>query len=85
MILLFQLSSGDMWNAFDYRSWFGKEVLEDMAFEMVFERDTGTPFDVVCGAGDGAHTRDYSAIEVPTSSRSAQRHQTRVSRQIDLT
>lgn len=56
-----------------------------MTFEMVFERDTGTPFDVVCGAGDGAHTRDYSAIEVPTSSRSAQRHQTRVSRQIDLT
>lgn len=39
---------------------------------MVFERDTETPFDVVCGAGDGAHTRDYSAVEVPTSSRSAQ-------------
>lgn len=33
---LFQLPSGDMWNAFDYRSWFGKEVVEDMTFEMVF-------------------------------------------------
>lgn len=76
MILLFQLPSGHVWNAFDYRSWFGKEVLEDMIFEMVFERDTGTPFNVVCGAGDGAHTRDYSTIEVPTSSKSAQRHQT---------
>lgn len=37
VILLFQLPSGDMWNAFDYRSWSGKEVLEDMTFEMVFE------------------------------------------------
>lgn len=85
MILLFQLPSGDVWNAFDYRSWFGKEVLGDMIFEMVFKRDTGTPFDVVCGAGDGALTRDYSTIEVPTSSKSVQRHQARVSRQIDLT